>query len=893
MQTIAYQSLENPEARASLEALKRTRFKPVDNMGVAYVFERLVKSPMSHCKEVYVVLDGLDEADNAMDEVDGRRPRIEILLRCFASLPRCRLIVLSRPSVSRVTIPPAVQKVVGHKDNEKDIRLYVETAVNKLPRVQTYFHSREQNAVDYLVKKAHGIFLWVVLVLKQLEVSSTGPRKAFERDVNDLLIASGNSELDERFTIALSRVNPDYESWVKAALSFLTVGFQEFEIEELQAALETALDDDDDNFQRFLEVECGSFVQLLPDFRGGTVVQLIHETFASFLTDSIRYPDGKYFVDKPTAHAEMAALCLDVMIEYDETHIFFPYASTFWADHLRNSSGSSKGESTSKLLKSLYNFFTKRGVNTWVKGRLVKLPNLRGFEISIEEDSLTEVEDWLKSMFTVRPEPEIQHTSIIDHDPITLLSNKKLLGEVIGLASVHVWLNVDLPEFNQTANSFCLALKYYLRRETAHQDDVDSLISTEFRDILEWANEKTFPSKKNLGVAYYTLGKWDECIKCLTSNNDGNDFVKSRYLGEAYSKQGNYTEAVKNFAEATEGNPYDSMSWIGLGEAYKSKGDFDGAILALKRGIELNPSDPWFWKALAEAHMAKNDCKSAIRMFERAKEVDPNDSRIWLDLGEAMKSDGDTQGAINVLKAAVERFPTISRLWKGLYKAYEAKGDLAESNRIYSEAVHRFPSLQQRPPTSPPAYPPAPHPWFAYSQPYPAAVPLYSAQQSPQTQPPWYPPFSLQHGPPQYPQYSQPFPYPTPQPYNSAQPRTVWLFYTRDRSSTPPTSPVKRRWSALPPSPFKPTPTNDWTILISPYSRSELEARIRAVHSHRSEEQWGDLHELLDYSGTTEYQSRRYLASEFNRSIEFLFQGETDMINADLATLGMSNLTIN
>jgi len=79
--------------------------------------------------------------------------------------------------------------------------------------------------------------------------------------------------------------------------------------------------------------------------------------------------------------------------------------------------------------------------------------------------------------------------------------------------------------------------------------------------------------------------------------------------------------------------------------------------------------------------------------------------------------------------------------------------------------------------------------------------------------------------------------------------------------------------------------TGDWTILISPYTRSDLEARIRAVRIQRSDEQWGDLHELLDYSGTTEYQSRRYLASEFNRSMEFLFQGETDMKNGDLAIL--------
>jgi hypothetical protein len=307
-------------------------------------------------------LDGLDEADKATNEVETRRPQIDILVDCLATLPRCCLLVLSRPSVDVFkVVPTAVTKSITYDDNEKDIRLYVESIVSKIGRLQQYFESRSENAVEYLVEKAGGIFLWVVFVLKSLESSSSKSRKKFEQDVHDLLTAVGDSELDETFSIALSRVHPDYKSWVKGALSFLTVSIRDIELRELKIALEIALDDDWPDFTKFLEVHCGSFVQLLPNFQGATTVNLIHETFASFLIDPERSRGGDYFIDKATAHREFATLCLKVMSGKDaEKNAVFSYASTFWVDHLR--SASKKGKQSNELLISLYEFFTGGGV---------------------------------------------------------------------------------------------------------------------------------------------------------------------------------------------------------------------------------------------------------------------------------------------------------------------------------------------------------------------------------------------------------------------------------------------------------------------------------------------------------------------------------------------------
>src|SRR6266496_2507282 len=131
------------------------------------------------------------------------------------------------------------------------------------------------------------------------------------------------------------------EVWVKIILRLLIVSIRELEVAELQAAVETWINDERYNFKEFLEVECGSFLHLLPSSRGGITVQMIHETFASFLVDSRRSQLSEYLIDKSEAHSEVAALCLDVLCSAtSESNIFLEYALNSWVCHLHNTSNS-------------------------------------------------------------------------------------------------------------------------------------------------------------------------------------------------------------------------------------------------------------------------------------------------------------------------------------------------------------------------------------------------------------------------------------------------------------------------------------------------------------------------------------------------------------------------
>lgn len=162
VRVFVYQCIEAREARSSLEALRRSGFRTDDKVGISLLFKWLLKEPLQLSrKEVIILLDGLDEIDDSIqDEIEGRS-QIKILLE------RCRIIVLSRPdAVLQIILPTTVVKSLGPNDNDEDIRLYIETEIKTLKSFQEHFATLHKDPIDYLVKEVNGVFLWIFLVLQ-------------------------------------------------------------------------------------------------------------------------------------------------------------------------------------------------------------------------------------------------------------------------------------------------------------------------------------------------------------------------------------------------------------------------------------------------------------------------------------------------------------------------------------------------------------------------------------------------------------------------------------------------------------------------------------------------------------------------------------------------------
>ena len=126
LRTLAYQCTEKVSAaNAAVNELKSHGFQISDDLGIGYLFERLLSGPMrSNDKDVFLVLDGLDEADTESQDLSGK-PELHVLLNALSELPFTRLLCVSRPSadISKV-LPRAFNKPLRQGDTQADIDSY-------------------------------------------------------------------------------------------------------------------------------------------------------------------------------------------------------------------------------------------------------------------------------------------------------------------------------------------------------------------------------------------------------------------------------------------------------------------------------------------------------------------------------------------------------------------------------------------------------------------------------------------------------------------------------------------------------------------------------------------------------------------------------------------------
>ena len=146
VRTLAYQHLlENNKVRPVLEDLQKKKLL-LDQVGIGFLFQKLLQEPLLLAKgDIYIILDGLDEADlTTVDEIERvLRPEIDVLLGCLSTLPSVRLLFVSRPNfdVSQI-VRNMIVKPIG-AENQNDIDTYVEQALSDSRRLQEGFKNAE------------------------------------------------------------------------------------------------------------------------------------------------------------------------------------------------------------------------------------------------------------------------------------------------------------------------------------------------------------------------------------------------------------------------------------------------------------------------------------------------------------------------------------------------------------------------------------------------------------------------------------------------------------------------------------------------------------------------------------------------------------------------------
>ncbi|KAF4634517.1 hypothetical protein G7Y89_g3587 [Cudoniella acicularis] len=331
----------------------------------------------------YWIIDALDECPNysalfpLLAKLDSRVP-----LRIFITSRLSPTIQKGFSQLRNVTTETA-----SPENTLSDIKSYVKKKVKELDIDHVEYR---QKITSTIIEKSEGCFLWVVLVLEELE-------NVFSESEIDLILMEVPVGMDPLYERTLERMSqaPRGKPLAKAILMWSTCATRALTVEELEAALRIQTKDKGIfALEKFISSRCGHLVYVDRYKK----VRMIHQTAKEFLLrDDL---DSEFAIKGRDAHSELADTCLQYLTSEEmkaprsrklitpsdqrmkKRSSFADYACTSFSDHLR------RVDTTSDTYMDLLDKFLRSNILSWIeavaaKGTLspviLTAKNLRGF----------------------------------------------------------------------------------------------------------------------------------------------------------------------------------------------------------------------------------------------------------------------------------------------------------------------------------------------------------------------------------------------------------------------------------------------------------------------------------------------------------------------------------
>ncbi len=245
-------------------------------------------------------------------------------------------------------------------------------------------------------------------------------------------------------------------------------------------------------------------------------------------------------------------------------------------------------------------------------------------------------------------------------------------------------------------------------------------------------NDSRVEEHRNLGVAFYKAGMFDEALREFRRVADlrATDSSAPFFLGLIALRQARWEEAAEGFRHAIEkGGPKAAglhnlglaMERLGrLEEAEAACGDAAGraredprimlgwSVVALKRAefsvaqgrlaraLELLGGRPapalWHWAA-ALVSAGLGDPAGALRAARAGVEAYPASAVLQNNLAVLLELSGDGAGAESVLRAALSEDPSLPQISKNLADILYRNGRFEEAREAYERAAKLAPDL--------------------------------------------------------------------------------------------------------------------------------------------------------------------------------------------------------
>lgn len=300
--------------------------------------------------DVFIIVDGMGESDNGL-----RSDVLSFLPSLSAHTSKCtiKILIASRPETSINLSLRRGRHIVLQEVNQVDIKLAVDNGIGHLKSLQAEGKNNDagfSRIHDYIVENSTGVFLWVSLVLKDLErIMKKGIYTMDSLLKRTRNLPKGLAGKDGFYRLMIDSMvrrrsidgDPDDEEkekdlqMTRRILAWVTLPENPIRIQELAAALATGIDSDlsssDGEVQDLREgilFHCGGFVEVCIGMLSlslslslslihadseqvqtrNQAVQLIHQTAREFLLDDSRIA-SPYHLDQISGDKEIATTC--------------------------------------------------------------------------------------------------------------------------------------------------------------------------------------------------------------------------------------------------------------------------------------------------------------------------------------------------------------------------------------------------------------------------------------------------------------------------------------------------------------------------------------------------------------------------------------------------------
>ncbi|CZR66740.1 uncharacterized protein PAC_16641 [Phialocephala subalpina] len=322
---------------------------------------------VSGLETIFLIVDGLDECDG-----ENQEKLLGLLEQGHSNL---RVLITSRP-LENITVFISRRKslrILKHldlhdkeSDINADITRFIEAELERIGELRGYTTYQKDLAISGLKNGITGVFLPVVLILRELELS-------FSSDLESILDETANrlDALNSLYETLLLRLPARVLRKRSTILMCLLYSYRPFQVAEL-AYLCGYKDEGVSNGEESSTQEIGitKYQGLRNDIRllspilrvraSDDTVQFFHSSARTFIVErsSSSGPWQHFIASRPEGHYELAVSCLDTIIkacasikqkaphpwedeiaakeaELLRLHVFLAYAQRFWASHVK------------------------------------------------------------------------------------------------------------------------------------------------------------------------------------------------------------------------------------------------------------------------------------------------------------------------------------------------------------------------------------------------------------------------------------------------------------------------------------------------------------------------------------------------------------------------------